>query len=109
MAGLFLQPLIRFLLFFLIKYLPIKDLKLGFGLKSAHIQYLKPGNTNLYFKINITDADILEAEQDLKTVGKFIKTYPIEIYNKQGTLCAVVQNEVYVRNLQSGEHHTIAY
>ncbi|MFC5283929.1 DUF4442 domain-containing protein [Pedobacter alpinus] len=86
-----------------------KGFKVRVWLKSAHIQYLKPGNTNLYFKINITDADILDVEKDLKTVGKFIKTYPIEIYNKQGTLCAVVQNEVYVRNLLAGEHHTIAY
>ena len=86
-----------------------KGFKTRVWLKSAHIQYLKPGNTDLYFKIQITDEDILEAEEVLKTTGKFIKTYPIEIYNKQGVLCALVQNEVYVRNLHIGEHQTIAY
>lgn len=86
-----------------------KGFKTRVWLKSAHIQYLKPGNTDLYFKINITDADIEEAENALKSVGKFIKTYPIEIYNKQKVLCALVQNEVYVRNLHIGEVQTIAY
>ncbi len=86
-----------------------KGYKTRVWLKSAHIQYLKPGNTDLYFEINITDEDIAEAEQKLNTEGKFIKTYPIEMYNKEGILCALVQNEVYVRNLHHGEHSTIAY
>lgn len=78
-------------------------------LKSAHIQYLKPGNTNLHFRINISQTDIVEAEQKLQTDGKFVKTFPIEMYNKHGILCAIVQNEVYLRNLHSGEEQTIAY
>lgn len=86
-----------------------KGFKVRVWLKSAHIQYLKPGNTNLYFKIQLTEADVLEAQTALKTAGKFIKTYPIEIYNKQGAMCALVQNEVYIRNLLAGEHQTIAY
>lgn len=86
-----------------------KGFKVRVWLKSAHIQYLKPGNTNLYFKIQLTEADVLEAQTALKTAGKFIKTYPIEIYNKQGVMCALVQNEVYIRNLLAGEHQTIAY
>ncbi|WP_017257581.1 DUF4442 domain-containing protein [Pedobacter arcticus] len=78
-------------------------------LKSAHIRYLKPGNTTLRFKINIVPEDIFEAEQQLKAGEKFIKTYPIEMYNEAGVLCAVVQNEVYVRNLHIGEKQSIAY
>ena len=86
-----------------------KGYKTRVWLKSAHIQYLKPGNTDLYFKISISDEDIEEAEHQLKTVGKFVKALPISITNKKGELCAVVSNEVYVRNLYQGEHHTIAY
>ena len=86
-----------------------KGFKTRVWLKSAHIQYLKPGNTDLRFKITVDDHEIAEAEQLLKTEGKFIKTYPIEMYNKEGILCALVQNEVYVRNLHIGEHATIAY
>ncbi|MDA9554834.1 DUF4442 domain-containing protein [Pelobium sp.] len=78
-------------------------------LKSASIQYLKPGRSSLFFKIEITDEDILEAETTLIQVGKFIKTYQINLYNKEGLLCATALNEVYIRNLFHGEEHTIAY
>ncbi len=86
-----------------------KGFKTRVWLKSAHIQYLKPGNTDLRFKISINDKEIAEAEQQLKTEGKFIKTFPIEMYNKEGVLCALVQNEVYVRNLHLGEHSSVSY
>jgi len=78
-------------------------------LKSATIQYLKPGRTNLYFKISLSEQDIKEAEDALNTVGKFVKAYPLEILNSKGELCASVINEVYVRNLFSGEERTVAY
>lgn len=71
-------------------------------LKSAHIQYLKPGDTDLFFKIEITDKDISEAQIAMDSIGKFVKTYQIDIKNKRGELCAVIQNEVYIRNL--GKH-----
>ena len=83
--------------------------KVRVWLKSAQIQYLKPGNTNLYFKINITNDEILEAEEILKTAGKFVKAYPVEMYDKNGQHCVSVINEVYVRNLYSGENQTVAY
>lgn len=78
-------------------------------LKSANIQYLKPGRTNLYFRISLSDADIKDAEEALNTVGKFVKSFPLEILNSKGELCASVINEVYVRNLFSGEERTVAY
>ena len=52
---------------------------------------------------------ISEAEHALLTIGKFVKTYKIELYNANGELCAQAHNEVYIRNLFHGEHHTIAY
>lgn len=78
-------------------------------LKSAHIQYLKPGRNNLYFKINITEEEINEAENVLNTVGKFVKAYPIEMYNNEGVHCVSIINEVYIRNLYTGENKTVAY
>ena len=86
-----------------------KGLKTRVWLKSAQIQYLKPGHGNLYFEIIITDEQIAEAETALLKLGKFVKTYKIEIYNAENVLCAVAQNEVYIRNLFHGEHQTIAY
>lgn len=78
-------------------------------LKSAQISYLKPGRTNLYFKIMLTESDIQEAETALKTFGKFVKAFQMEITNSDGEVCAKVINEVYLRNLFKGEEETVAY
>ncbi len=69
-------------------------------LKSAQVYFLKPGKSDLYFKISISDDDIKEAERVLNEEGKFIKTYTMEIKNKDSEVCAVIKNEVYLRNLQ---------
>ncbi len=68
-------------------------------LKAATIQYIKPGMTDLYFEIILTDDDIATAKKILDTGGKFVHTYLVELYNKQGELCAAVSSEVYIRNL----------
>lgn len=66
-------------------------------LKSASIQYLKPGRTDLYYSISVTEEMINEVESELNTKGVFVKTYPIEVYSKTGELCAVAKNEIYIR------------
>jgi len=86
-----------------------KGFKTRVWLKSASIQYLKPGSTDLFFKVVISDEEIAEAETALTTIGKFVKTFPMEIVNTKGEICALVNNEVYVRNLYHGETNTIAY
>ena len=68
-------------------------------LKSAQINYLKPGNTDLYFNIDIDEFTIAEAETILNTEGKYIKTFLIEMFDEGGELCVNVQTELYVRNL----------
>lgn len=67
--------------------------------KSAEIQYLKPANTALQFDIYIDDEHLNEAEHILNTDGKYIRHFPVEMFDKQGELCVVVNCEVYVRNL----------
>lgn len=86
-----------------------RGFKVRVWLKSASIQYLKPGRSHLYFTINITDEMILDAENALKMGGKFIKAYPMEIKNADGEICATVINEVYMRNLHTGETSNVAY
>lgn len=83
--------------------------KVRVWLKSASIQYLKPGRKSLYFTIKVNDEMLKEAIEALNTNGKFVKAYPMEIKDAQGELCATVMNEVYVRNLYQGEHSRIAY
>lgn len=83
--------------------------KVRVWLKSASIQYLKPGRKDLYFTIRVTDEMLNEAIEALQTNGKFVKAYPMEIVDRHGELCATVMNEVYVRNLYQGEQSRIAY
>ncbi len=78
-------------------------------LKSGQINYLKPGRSDLFFNIKITETDIDEIEQQLHINGKHIKAYPIEMYNKGGELCVTFLSEVYIRNLNPAEtRHTVS-
>jgi len=77
-----------------------KGFKITVWLKSAQIQYIKPGRTDLFYTITISDEMVADAEKALQTEGKFVKMYPIDIFDKQGELCATALNEVYIRNLE---------
>lgn len=76
-----------------------KGLRVTVWLKSAEIQYLKPGKTDLHYSILITPGMANEAMTILQQEGKYVKAFPIEIFDRSGTLCAVVSNEIYMRNL----------
>lgn len=76
-----------------------KGFRVTVWLKSAQIQYLKPARTNLYFSIQITEEMITEVETALRQNGKFVKAYPIDIFDSSGQRCAYAINEVYIRNL----------
>ncbi|WP_129714124.1 DUF4442 domain-containing protein [Pedobacter sp. SYP-B3415] len=86
-----------------------RGFKVRVWLKSASIQYLKPGRSALYFTIRITDDMLAEADATLRSNGKFVKAFPMEITNRAGELCATVMNEVYIRNLHQGEAAAVAY
>jgi hypothetical protein len=86
-----------------------RGFKVRVWLKSASIQYLKPGRSHLYFTIVITDEMLEEASAALHTIGKFVKAYPMEIKDVDGVICATVMNEVYIRNLHTGETSVVAY
>ena len=77
-----------------------KGIKVTVWLKSAHIQYLKPGRTDLYYTITINENMIKEVENILKQEGKYIKAFPIEIFDTTGLLCATALNEIYIRDLE---------
>ncbi len=76
-----------------------KGFKITVWLKSAEIQYLKPARKDLHYSIKIDDEMIKEVEQAISKEGKFVKTYPIELFDSTGDLCVTALNEVYIRNL----------
>jgi len=80
--------------------------KVRVWMKSAEIQYLKPGRKDLYFTIAIDDSAIEEVEKTLNAGEKYIKSHPITMYDKDGELCVEVNCEVYIRNLEISETKT---
>jgi len=67
--------------------------------KSSQIQYLKPCMTDMCFEVNISDDDLATCENALNAAGKYLGSYPIDIYDKNGELCVSVKNEIYIRDL----------
>lgn len=78
-----------------------RNKRLIMWLKSAGIQYIKPGDTSLTARFSISDKDIQEAEEQLSIFGKLVKTHQVEIFNKRDELCATAQAEVYIRELNA--------
>lgn len=68
-------------------------------LKSARIEYLKPGRTDLQFSLRLEDEDIAAAFEEINKRGKVIKTFTTAVYDNNGVKCAVCHNEIYIRNL----------
>jgi uncharacterized protein YaaQ len=68
-------------------------------LKSAKIDYLKPGTTDLTYRIQLDEDEIDEAFAVIKENGKVIKTFTTEVFDMKGVKCAVCQNEIYIRDL----------
>ena len=74
-----------------------KGYHISIWLKGASIQFLRPGRTDLHYRISITDEMIDEVEEILNKKGVFVKSYSIEIYSKTGDLYAIAKNEIYIR------------
>jgi acyl-coenzyme A thioesterase PaaI-like protein len=77
-----------------------KGFKTVVWLKSASIQYIKPGRTALFFHISLNDQEIQEVETALIERGKFVRTYPVTIVNTSGETCAIMHNEVYIKDVR---------
>ena len=77
-----------------------KGFKTVVWLKSATIEYIKPGRTALFFRIEIDDNDVDDVELTLAEHGKAVRTYPITIIDRSGETCAVMHNEVYIRDVR---------
>ncbi|MBL4676510.1 MAG: YiiD C-terminal domain-containing protein [Mucilaginibacter sp.] len=75
------------------------DRRLKIWSKSSKIDFLKPANSSLTFKISITDQQLQEALAVLNASGKYENTLAIDIFNVDGEICVSLQNEVYIRDL----------
>jgi hypothetical protein len=69
--------------------------------KAAEIFYLKPGRSDLYFKIDISVEEIDAVCSLIETHGKAEHRSTLEIKNSEGDVTARVSNLVYIRSLDS--------
>lgn len=72
--------------------------KLEAWLKSAEIDYKKPASSRLIIHFTVQDCDISEAEEQLRTAGRFQKWMKAEAINRDGIVCAEARLLVYLRN-----------
>ncbi len=68
-------------------------------LKSGSIKYLKPARSTLNFEITLTEENIKKAEEALKNQGKYISIFHLTLYDANHEVCALVESEVYIRDL----------
>lgn len=68
-------------------------------LKSAQIEYIKPGTSTLYLNVKIQEEEIEEIHQKIQKNGKVIKTFTSKITDRDGEVCAISHNEIYIRDL----------
>ena len=70
-------------------------------LKHSEVDYLYPGTSNLYLSVKLSKEDLEEICEGLETTGKFVKTYPIQLLDKDQRVCVMVRNEIYIRLIRS--------
>jgi acyl-coenzyme A thioesterase PaaI-like protein len=77
--------------------LKMRGIHVQVWLKRAEIQYIKPGNTDLFVAFFLEDADIDAAVQALQIAGKADRQHETRIYNAHRELVAVVNSTVSLR------------
>jgi len=67
--------------------------------KSTKIAYLKPVRKSVDFSIQLRDHEIDEVLELVRKHGKVVRTFEVEILDRDGLCCARSQNEIYIRDL----------
>jgi acyl-coenzyme A thioesterase PaaI-like protein len=70
--------------------------------KAATIRYRKPGKGTVRAEFRLTDAQLDDIREKLKTLPKYEPTVKAEVKDEQGTVIAEVDKLLYVRRKDSG-------
>src|SRR2546423_6515221 len=65
--------------------------------KAASIRYRKPGKGTVRAEFRLTDAQLDDIRDKLKTLPKYEPTFWVEVKDEQGEVVAVVEKLLYVR------------
>jgi len=77
----------------------LKGYKVKAWSRSSAVRYFKPAKSDLHFRIDITDSELSDCEEQIKLTGKYRKSYQLEIFDSENKRCALVINEMYMRDL----------
>ena len=76
--------------------------------KAASIRYRKPGRGTMRAEFRLTDAQLDDIREKLKTVPKYEPTFTIAVKDEEGTIIAEVEKLLYVRKKESATPDLIA-
>jgi len=65
--------------------------------KAASIRYRKPGRGTVRAEFRLTDAQLDDIREKLKSLPKYEPTFKVEVKDEQGTVIAEVEKLLYVR------------
>jgi acyl-coenzyme A thioesterase PaaI-like protein len=65
--------------------------------KAASIQFKNPGRTTLYAKFKIEEQELAAIREELKTKEKLDRVYRIELADKEGAICALIEKTIHFK------------
>jgi len=65
--------------------------------KAASIRYRKPGRSKVRADFRLTDAQLDDIREELKTLPKYEPTFTVEVKDEEGTVIAEVEKLLYIR------------
>src|ERR1700692_3475687 len=68
--------------------------------KAASIRYRRPGKGTVRAEFRLTDAQLDDIREKLKTLPKYEPVFSVEVKDQQGTVIAEVEKLVHVRKKQ---------
>jgi len=65
--------------------------------KAAHIRFRKPGKGKVRAEFRLTDAQLDDIREQLKTLPKYEPTFVVEVKDESGDVVAEVQKVLHIR------------
>ena len=71
--------------------------------KAASIRFRKPGRGTVHAEFRVTDAQLDDIREKLKTLPKYEPVFPVEVKDDQGVVIAEVERLIYIRRKRDGD------
>ena len=71
--------------------------------KAATIRYKRPGKGRVRAEFRLSDSQIEDIREKLKTLPKYEPVFTVEVKDEAGVVIAEVEKVIYVRRKQSAE------